>query len=158
MYLAYKIDEDCGQSYIEPIGILKDDLDLKKFENISDDREIQYEEVNMIDLNNIKPIVYIDFVYRASGETTYKKIITNTLLTTESKCNNAYTFNDSVHITKVLKTEDDIDVVAKKLKKISHNFLFGKSIEELKSSDELGIRTNSLSVKIDANDLFNKLL
>lgn len=29
MYLAYKIDEDCGQSYIEPIGILKDDLDLK---------------------------------------------------------------------------------------------------------------------------------
>lgn len=158
MYLAYKIDEDCGQSYIEPIGILKDDLDLKKFENISDDREIQYEEVNMIDLNNIKPIVYIDFVYRASGETTYKKIITNTLLTTESKCNNAYTFNDSVHITKVLKTEDDIDVVAKKLKKISHNFLFGKSIEELKSSDELGIRTNSLYVKIDANDLFNKLL
>lgn len=128
MYLAYKIDEDCGQSYIEPIGILKDDLDLKKFENISDDREIQYEEVNMIDLNNIKPIVYIDFVYRAGGETTYKKIITNTLLTTESKCNNAYTFNDSVHITKVLKTEDDIDVVAKKLKKISHNFLFGKSI------------------------------
>lgn len=158
MYLAYKIDEDCGQSYIEPIGMLKDDLDLKKFENISDDREIQYEEVNMIDLNNIKPIVYIDFVYRASGETTYKKIITNTLLTTESKCNNAYTFNDSVHITKVLKTEDDIDVVAKKLKKISHNFLFGKSIEELKSSDELGIRTNSLYVKIDANDLFNKLL
>lgn len=158
MYLAYKIDEDCGQSYIEPIGILKDDLDLKKFENISDDREIQYEEVNMIDLNNIKPIVYIDFVYRASGETTYKKIITNTLLTTESKCNNEYTFNDSVHITKVLKTEDDIDVVAKKLKKISHNFLFGKSIEELKSSDELGIRTNSLYVKIDANDLFNKLL
>lgn len=158
MYLAYKIDEDCGQSYIEPIGILKDDLDLKKFENISDDREIQYEEVNMIDLNNIKPIVYIDFVYRASGETTYKKIITNTLLTTESKCDNAYTFNDSVHITKVLKTEDDIDVVAKKLKKISHNFLFGKSIEELKSSDELGIRTNSLYVKIDANDLFNKLL
>ena len=56
------------------------------------------------------------------------------------------------------KTEDDIDVVAKKLKKISHNFLFGKSIEELKSSDELGIRTNSLYVKIDANDLFNKLL
>lgn len=158
MYLAYKIDEDCGQSYIEPIGILKDDLDLKKFENISDDREIQYEEVNMIDLNNIKPIVYIDFVYRASGETTYKKIITNTLLTTESKCNNAYTFNDSVHITKVLKTEDDIDVVAKKLKKISHNFLFGKSIEELKTSDELGIRTNSLYVKIDANDLFDKLL
>lgn len=158
MYLAYKIDEDCGQSYIEPIGILKDDLDLKKFESISDDREIEYEEVNMIDLNNIKPIVYIDFVYRASGETTYKKIITNTLLTTESKCNNAYTFNDSVHITKVLKTEDDIDVVAKKLKKISHNFLFGKSIEELKSSDELGIRTNSLYVKIDANDLFNKLL
>ena len=158
MYLAYKIDEDCGQSYIEPIGILKDDLDLKKFENISDDREIQYEEVNMIDLNNIKPIVYIDFVYRAGGETTYKKIITNTLLTTESKCNNAYTFNDSVHITKVLKTEDDIDVVAKKLKKISHNFLFGKSIEELKSSDELGIRTNSLYEKIDANDLFNKLL
>ena len=158
MYLANKIDEDCGQSYIEPIGILKDDLDLKKFENISDDREIQYEEVNMIDLNNIKPIVYIDFVYRAGGETTYKKIITNTLLTTESKCNNAYTFNDSVHITKVLKTEDDIDVVAKKLKKISHNFLFGKSIEELKSSDELGIRTNSLYVKIDANDLFNKLL
>ena len=140
MYLAYKIDEDCGQSYIEPIGILKDDLDLKKFESISDDREIEYEEVNMIDLNNIKPIVYIDFVYRASGETTYKKIITNTLLTTESKCNNAYTFNDSVHITKVLKTEDDIDVVAKKLKKISHNFLFGKSIEELKTSDELGIR------------------
>ena len=82
MYLAYKIDEDCGQSYIEPIGILKDDLDLKKFENISDDREIQYEEVNMIDLNNIKPIVYIDFVYRASGETTYKKIIKNTLLKT----------------------------------------------------------------------------
>lgn len=158
MYLAYKIDEDCGQSYLEPIGILKDNLDLKKFENISDDREIQYEEVNMIDLNNIKPIVYIDFVYRASGETTYKKIITNTLLTTESKCNNAYTFNDSVHITKVLKTEDDIDVVAKKLKKISHNFLFGKSIEELKSSDELGIRTNSLYVKIDANDLFDKLL
>ena len=158
MYLAYKIDEDCGQSYIEPIGILKDDLDLKKFENISDDREIQYEEVNMIDLNNIKPIVYIDFVYRAGGETTYKKIITNTLLTTESKCNNAYTFNDSVHITKVLKTEDDIDVVAKKLKKISHNFLFGKSIEELKSSDELGIRTNSLYVKIDANDLFHELL
>ena len=158
MYLAYKIDEDCGQPYIEPIGILKDDLDLKKFENISDDREIQYEEVNMIDLNNIKPIVYIDFVYRASGETTYKKIITNTLLTTESKCNNAYTFNDSVHITKVLKTEDDIDVVAKKLKKISHNFLFGKSIEELKTSDELGIRTNSLYVKIDANDLFDKLL
>lgn len=158
MYLAYKIDEDCGQSYIEPIGILKDNLDLKKFENISDDREIQYEKVNMIDLNNIKPIVYIDFVYRASGETTYKKIITNTLLTTESKCNNAYTFNDSVHITKVLKTEDDIDVVAKKLKKISHNFLFGKSIEELKSSDELGIRTNSLYVKIDANDLFDKLL
>lgn len=158
MYLAYKIDEDCGQSYIEPIGILKDDLDLKKFENISDDREIQYEEVNMIDLNNIKPIVYIDFVYRASGETTYKKIITNTLLTTESKCNNAYTFNDSVHITKVLKTEDDIDVVAKKLKKISHNFLFGKSIEELKTSDELGIRTNSLYVKINANDLFDKLL
>ena len=39
MYLAYKIDEDCGQSYIEPIGILKDDLDLKKFENISDDNE-----------------------------------------------------------------------------------------------------------------------
>ncbi len=112
----------------------------------------------MIDLNNIKPIVYIDFVYRASGETTYKKIITNTLLTTESKCNNAYTFNDSVHITKVLKTEDDIDVVAKKLKKISHNFLFGKSIEELKTSDELGIRTNSLYVKIDANDLFDKLL
>ena len=112
----------------------------------------------MIDLNNIKPIVYIDFVYRAGGETTYKKIITNTLLTTESKCNNAYTFNDSVHITKVLKTEDDIDVVAKKLKKISHNFLFGKSIEELKSSAELGIRTNSLYVKIDANDLFNKLL
>jgi hypothetical protein len=158
MYLAYKIDEDCGQSYIEPIGILKDNLDLKKFENISDDREIQYEKVNMIDLNNIKPIVYIDFVYRASGETTYKKIITNTLLTTESKCNNAYTFNDSVHITKVLKTEDDIDVVAKKLKKISHNFLFGKSIEELKTSDELGIRTNSLYVKIDANDLFDKLL
>ena len=158
MYLAYKIDEDCGQSYIEPIGILKDDLDLKKFENISDDREIQYEEVNMIDLNNIKPIVYIDFVYRAGGETTYKKIITNTLLTTESKCNNAYTFNDSVHITKVLKTEDDIDVVAKKLKKISHNFLFGKSIEELKSSDELGIRTFCLFVFFDANDLFNKLL
>ena len=158
MYLAYKIDEDCGQSYIEPIGILKDNLDLKKFENISDDREIQYEKVNMIDLNNIKPIVYIDFVYRANGETTYKKIITNTLLTTESKCNNAYTFNDSVHITKVLKTEDDIDVVAKKLKKISHNFLFGKSIEELKTSDELGIRTNSLYVKIDANDLFDKLL
>ncbi len=158
MYLAYKIDEDCGQSYIEPIGILKDNLDLKKFENISDDREIQYEKINMIDLNNIKPIVYIDFVYRASGETTYKKIITNTLLTTESKCNNAYTFNDSVHITKVLKTEDDIDVVAKKLKKISHNFLFGKSIEELKTSDELGIRTNSLYVKIDANDLFDKLL
>lgn len=158
MYLAYKIDEDCGQSYIEPIGILKDNLDLKKFENISDDREIQYEKVNMIDLNNIKPIVYIDFVYCASGETTYKKIITNTLLTTESKCNNAYTFNDSVHITKVLKTEDDIDVVAKKLKKISHNFLFGKSIEELKTSDELGIRTNSLYVKIDANDLFDKLL
>ena len=158
MYLAYKIDEDCGQSYIEPIGILKDNLDLKKFENISDDREIQYEKVNMIDLNNIKPIVYIDFVYRASGETTYKKIITNTLLTTESKCNNAYTFNDSVHITKVLKTEDDIDVVAKKLKKISHNFLFGKSIEELKTSDELGIRTNNLYVKIDANDLFDKLL
>lgn len=158
MYLAYKIDEDCGQSYIEPIGILKDNLDLKKFENISDDREIQYEKVNMIDLNNIKPIVYIDFVYRASGETTYKKIITNTLLTTESKCNNAYTFNDSVHITKVLKTEDDIDVVAKKLKKISHNFFFGKSIEELKTSDELGIRTNSLYVKIDANDLFDKLL
>lgn len=158
MYLAYKIDEDCGQSYIEPIGILKDNLDLKKFENISDDREIQYEKVNMIDLNNIKPIVYIDFVYRASGETTYKKIITNTLLTTESKCNNTYTFNDSVHITKVLKTEDDIDVVAKKLKKISHNFLFGKSIEELKTSDELGIRTNSLYVKIDANDLFDKLL
>lgn len=158
MYLAYKIDEDCGQSYIEPIGILKDNLDLKKFENISDDREIQYEKVNMIDLNNIKPIVYIDFVYRASGETTYKKIITNTLLTTESKCNNAYTFNDSVHITKVLKTEDDIDVVAKKLKKISHNFLFGKSIEELKTSDELGIRKNSLYVKIDANDLFDKLL
>jgi hypothetical protein len=158
MYLTYKIDEDCGQSYIEPIGILKDNLDLKKFENISDDREIQYEKVNMIDLNNIKPIIYIDFVYRASGETTYKKIITNTLLTTESKCNNAYTFNDSVHITKVLKTEDDIDVVAKKLKKISHNFLFGKSIEELKTSDELGIRTNSLYVKIDANDLFDKLL
>ena len=67
MYLAYKIDEDCGQSYIEPIGILKDNLDLKKFENISDDREIQYEKVNMIDLNNIKPIVYIDFVYRDSG-------------------------------------------------------------------------------------------
>ena len=130
MYLAYKIDEDCGQSYIEPIGILKDNLDLKKFENISDDREIQYEKVNMIDLNNIKPIVYIDFVYRASGETTYKKIITNTLLTTESKCNNAYTFNDSVHITKVLKTEDDIDVVAKKLKKISHNFLLEKTKEE----------------------------
>lgn len=158
MYLTYKINEDCGQSYIEPIGILKDNLDLKKFENISDDREIQYEKVNMIDLNNIKPIIYIDFVYRASGETTYKKIITNTLLTTESKCNNAYTFNDSVHITKVLKTEDDIDVVAKKLKKISHNFLFGKSIEELKTSDELGIRTNSLYVKIDANDLFDKLL
>lgn len=158
MYLTYKIDEDCGQSYIEPIGILKDNLDLKKFENISDDREIQYEKVNMIDLNNIKPIIYIDFVYRASGETTYKKIITNTLLTTEPKCNNAYTFNDSVHITKVLKTEDDIDVVAKKLKKISHNFLFGKSIEELKTSDELGIRTNSLYVKIDANDLFDKLL
>lgn len=45
MYLAYKIDEDCGQSYIEPIGILKDNLDLKKFENISDDREIQYEKL-----------------------------------------------------------------------------------------------------------------
>lgn len=158
MYLAYKIDEYCGQPYIEPIGILKDDLDLKKFENISDDREIQYEEINMIDLNNIKPIVYIDFVYRANGETTYKKIITNTLLTTESKCNNAYTFNDSVHITKVLKDEDDIDTLAEKLKKISHNFLLGKSIEELKSSDELGIKTNSLYIKIVANDLFEKLL
>lgn len=158
MYLVYKINEYCGQPYIEPIGILRDNLDLKKFENISDDREIQYEEVNMIDLNNIKPIVYIDFVYRASGETTYKKIITNTLLTTESKCNNAYTFNDSVHITKVLKDEDDIDTLAEKLKKFSHNFLFEKSIEELKSSDELGIKTNSLYIKIIANDLFEKLL
>lgn len=158
MYLAYKIDEYDGQSYIEPVGILKDEQDLKKFENISDDKEIQYEEVNMIDVNNIKPIIYIDFVYRINGKTTYKKVITNTLLTTESKCNNAYTFNDSVHITKVLKTEDDIDVIAKKLMEISHNFLFRKSMEELKSSDEFGIKTNSLYVKIDVSDLFDKLL
>ena len=157
MYLAYKIDEYDGQSYIEPVGILKDEQDLKKFENISDDKEIQYEEVNMIDVNNIKPIIYIDFVYRINGKTTYKKVITNTLLTTESKCNNAYTFNDSVHITKVLKTEDDIDVIAKKLMEISHNFLFRKSME-LKSSDEFGIKTNSLYVKIDVSDLFDKLL
>lgn len=158
MYLAYKIDEYDGQFYIEPVGILKDEQDLKKFENISDDKEIQYEEVNMIDVNNIKPIIYIDFVYRINGKTTYKKVITNTLLTTESKCNNAYTFNDSVHITKVLKTEDDIDVIAKKLMEISHNFLFRKSMEELKSSDEFGIKTNSLYVKIDVSDLFDKLL
>lgn len=158
MYLAYKIDEYDGQSYIEPVGILKDEQDLKKFENISDDKEIQYEEVNMIDVNNIKPIIYIDFVYRINRKTTYKKVITNTLLTTESKCNNAYTFNDSVHITKVLKTEDDIDVIAKKLMEISHNFLFRKSMEELKSSDEFGIKANSLYVKIDVNDLFDKLL
>lgn len=158
MYLAYKIDEYDGQSYIEPVGILKDEQDLKKFENISDDKEIQYEEVNMIDVNNIKPIIYIDFVYRINGKTTYKKVITNTLLTTESKCNNAYTFNDSVHITKVLKTEDDIDVIAKKLMEISHNFLFRKSMEELKSSDEFGIKTNSLYVKINVSDLFDKLL
>lgn len=158
MYLAYKIDEYDGQSYIEPVGILKDEQDLKKFENISDDKEIQYEEVNMIDVNNIKPIIYIDFVYRINGKTTYKKVITNTLLTTESKCNNAYTFNDSVHITKVLKTDDDIDVIAKKLMEISHNFLFRKSMEELKSSDEFGIKANSLYVKIDVNDLFDKLL
>lgn len=158
MYLAYKIDEYDGQSYIDPVGILKDEQDLKKFENISDDKEIQYEEVNMIDVNNIKPIIYIDFVYRINGKTTYKKVITNTLLTTESKCNNAYTFNDSVHITKVLKTEDDIDVIAKKLMEISHNFLFRKSMEELKSSDEFGIKTNSLYVKIDVSDLFDKLL
>ena len=60
--------------------------------------------------------------------------------------------------TKVLKDEDDIDTLAEKLKKISHNFLLGKSIEELKSSDELGIKTNSLYIKIVANDLFEKLL
>ena len=38
MYLAYKIDEYDGQSYIEPVGILKDEQDLKKFENISYDK------------------------------------------------------------------------------------------------------------------------
>ena len=100
----------------------------------------------------------ISYIYRINGKTTYKKVITNTLLTTESKCNNAYTFNDSVHITKVLKTDDDIDVIAKKLMEISHNFLFRKSMEELKSSDEFGIKANSLYVKIDVNDLFDKLL
>ena len=112
MYFVYKMDEYCGEPYIIPVGILKNEEDFAKFNDIADDKTIQYEEVDMVDMNNIKPISYIDFIYRANGETTYKKVVTNTLLTTESKCNNAYTFNDSVHITKVLKDEDDIDALA----------------------------------------------
>ena len=158
MYFVYKMDEYCGEPYIIPVAILKNEEDFAKFNDIADDKAIQYEEVNMVDMNNIKPISYIDFIYRANGETTYKKVITNTLLTTESKCNNAYTFNDSVHITKVLKDEDDINTLAEKLKEISHNFLLGKSTEELESSDELGIKTSSLYIKIAANDLFEKFL
>ena len=49
MYLAYKIDEDCGQSYIEPIGILKDDLDLKKFENKNPEIKAKKEPENKKD-------------------------------------------------------------------------------------------------------------
>lgn len=158
MYLAYKTTEQYGDTFFEPIGILKNKDDKQKFELICGDEKVNYEKIDIVNMDEVKPIVYIDFTYYTDGRIGCRKVISNTLLKSEKDCNTAYTLTNSVHITKVINANDDIDMLKEKLIDISRKFLMMESLEELHSNFESGIKTNSLYMEIDVNDLFEKFL
>lgn len=153
MYLVYSIEDYDDIPFIDPIGILKSEEDMKKFKEMSSST-YNIEEVPVIDIEEVKPIYYMDFEYQKDGSHTYSIKRTNTFLTRNiDQYNNAYILDGNVKITKVIDGKETAKNILEKLLKIAPKILLDKELNDLDNSENNGVRTNSLYVKIQVSDL-----
>lgn len=157
MYIAYETEKQNGMEYVFPIGIFRNKKDVEQFKEMTTEY-INFEKVPMIDMRKIKPIKYIKFWYCKGGSFGWSKGITNSLLVKQpEKFNRAHIFNGTMTITKIIREDEDIEDVAKKLEKLCPKLLLKKELGELSDSEESGIRMNSVFVQVDVKDLLEKI-
>jgi hypothetical protein len=157
MYIAYKTEDQDGMSFMFPIGILRNKDEMKQFKEISPSY-INIEKVPCIDMRKVKEIRYIDFWYykdKSHGGSIGK---TNSFFVKDvEKFNKVYISNGTVHIVKAIEKDENVEILVEKLEKISPKLLLKKEVDELRLSDENGIRANSLYIQINATDLLNNI-
>ena len=157
MYIAYKTEDQDGRSFMFPIGILRSKDEMKQFKEISPSY-INIEKVPCIDMRKVKEIRYIDFWYykdKSHGSSIGK---TNSFFVKDvEKFNKVYISNGTVHVVKAIEKDENVKILVEKLEKISPKLLLKKEVDELRLSDENGIRANSLYIQINATDLLNNI-
>lgn len=158
MYIGYKIEDYCGQPYINPICILKDEKDVEKYNAMSTSKAINFEECNILDLDKVNKIRYVDIVYKSKEDKDWKECITNDFETKNIKDVNRVTiFNGCVHIKKVLHDNEDTSIVAEKLLEMCPHLTFKKDMNEVTNYEDTGIRMNGVYVEIDIDDFLKSM-
>lgn len=157
MYVGYITEECCGNTFFTPICILQSDEDLKTYLSMSQ-RKIDFEECEILDLDSIKKIRYIDVVYKNMNDSKWKECFTNDLETKNIRDLNRITIlNESVHIKKVLEDDEKAEEVGNKLLKICPQLLFKKEANEIANQEETGMRMKGMYVEIDIDDLIESM-
>ena len=158
MYIGYKIEDYCGQTYINPICILKNEKDVEKYNAMSTDNAINFEECNILDLDKINKIRYVDIVYKSKDDKVWKECVTNDFETKNVKDINRVTiFNGCVHIKKILNDNEKSKIVADKLLEMCPHLAFKKDMNEVTNYEDTGIRMNGVYVEIDIDDFLKSM-
>lgn len=84
MYVGYMTEEYRGDTFFTPVCILRNDEELKKYLSISN-RKINFEECEILDLESIKKIRYIDVVYKNVNDSKWEECFTNDFETKDIK-------------------------------------------------------------------------
>ena len=130
---------------------------MKKYDSRSN-RKIDFEECEILNLENIKLIRYVDVVYRKADDSKWEECITNDFETKNLKELNRITIlKGSVHIKKILNDSENAEDIAKKLLNICPQLLLKKEANEIVNYEETGVRMSGMYVEIDIEDLIKSM-
>ena len=157
MYIGYTIENYDGNDVVNFVGIFSNRDDVEKYQKESTE-VINFEECELIDMNNFHEIRYIDILYFSKNINEWEVRYTNTFETRNRKdINKVVIYNDKIRIKKVIKAGDDATLIAQKLMSMCPHLVFKKEMGELINYEETKIKMDGIYVEIDIDDFLESM-